>query len=193
MPDWLSGTWRKDMPQLAGKVKLMPLPAWEKGGRRTSVWGGTMLAISKNTKDFEKTWAFAKYLYTSPKVAEELYKQVGIVSPVKKMWDPKVYTFYDEPVPYFCGQPAGRLFLNLAPQVPLRTSSPFHADARSELQNVVLDLQTYAEARHATKVEELEGKAKELLDGANRKLQNMIDEDLFVDPRKEMVKPEGTP
>ena len=97
MPDWLTGTWRHDIPQLAGKVKLMPLPAWDKGGRRTSIWGGTMLAISKNTRNFEKAWTFAKELYMSPKIATQLYEQVGIVSPVKKMWTDPIY---DQPVAY---------------------------------------------------------------------------------------------
>ncbi|MFN7021937.1 MAG: ABC transporter substrate-binding protein, partial [Phycisphaerales bacterium] len=50
MPDWMCNTWKNEIPQLAGKVKLMPLPAWEKGGRRTSVWGGTMLGITKSAE-----------------------------------------------------------------------------------------------------------------------------------------------
>ena len=30
MPDWMAGLWMKDLPGLSGKVKLMPIPAWEK-------------------------------------------------------------------------------------------------------------------------------------------------------------------
>eukprot|EP01034_Spumella_vulgaris_P019931 gene19931-25505_t len=41
LPDWQAGTWKNYLPGLGGKVKLMRLPAWEPGGRRTSVWGGT--------------------------------------------------------------------------------------------------------------------------------------------------------
>src|SRR5690606_30957026 len=40
LPDWLAGTWKTYIPGLHGKVKLMKLPAWERGGRRTSVSGG---------------------------------------------------------------------------------------------------------------------------------------------------------
>ena len=46
LADWTAGSWREEIPGLAGKVKLMPLPAWEPGGRRTSVWGGTMIALT---------------------------------------------------------------------------------------------------------------------------------------------------
>ena len=28
MPDWLDGVWKCDLPQLSGKLKLMPSPAW---------------------------------------------------------------------------------------------------------------------------------------------------------------------
>jgi ABC-type sugar transport system permease subunit len=59
MPDWLTSAWQQDLPQLAGKVKLMPSPAWEKGGRRTTVMGGTMLGISKRMKDVDSAWRYA--------------------------------------------------------------------------------------------------------------------------------------
>ena len=47
MADWMVGAWKVDLPGLGGKLKLMPLPAWEEGGRRTGVMGGTMLGIAK--------------------------------------------------------------------------------------------------------------------------------------------------
>ena len=37
--------------------------AWEKGGRRTSTYGMTGLAISRTTKHPELAWELAKYLY----------------------------------------------------------------------------------------------------------------------------------
>ena len=40
MPDWLSGVWKLDLPALSGKIKVIALPAWQPGGRRTSVIGG---------------------------------------------------------------------------------------------------------------------------------------------------------
>ena len=179
MPDWLSGLWRGEMPQLSGKVKLMPLPAWEKGGRRTTVWGGTMLGISKRTRDFEKAWTFAKELYTSQQAAEKLYRGNGIVSPVKKMWSNPIY---DEPVEYFCGQPAGRLFLNLAKEVPLRTSSPYHTEAIARVQEAIVDLQQYANDRRIYEVEKLMPEARRLLGKAEASLLKTIQQNLIVDP-----------
>jgi arabinosaccharide transport system substrate-binding protein len=157
----------------------MPVPAWEKGGRRTSVWGGTMLGISKRTRDFEKAWTFAKELYTSPTVAEKLYRSNGIVSPAKKMWSSPIY---DEPVPYFCGQPAGRLYLNLAKEVPLRTSSPYHMAAIERLQSVMVELQQYATDHRAYEVDQLLPEAHRLLHAAQESLIKTIQQNLVADP-----------
>jgi arabinosaccharide transport system substrate-binding protein len=176
VPDWLAGFYQRNIPQMGGKVKLMPMPAWKKGGRRTSIWGGTMLGISKRTPDFEKAWKFALELYTSPKIAEKLYRDAGIVSPVKAMWTSPIY---DEPVPYYSGQPRGRLFLNLASEVPRRTSSPFHEQAVSMFANVVLRVEREAKEKKITTLEPLQALAKQELDKVNQQLQKMIDNDLF--------------
>ena len=62
-PDWRSRILTDDVPSLSGKMALMPLPAWNKGERRTSVWGGTGLVISKRTPRPDLAWDLAKFLY----------------------------------------------------------------------------------------------------------------------------------
>ena len=52
-PDWRAGQERAYLGPLAGKVKLMPLPAWEEGGSRTTVMGGTMVGIPRSNPDLE--------------------------------------------------------------------------------------------------------------------------------------------
>lgn len=124
MPDWLAGVCENDMPGLSGKLKLIPLPAWTKGGRRTSVMGGTMLGFNKNVPDavFEKQWKFAQFLYRSPELAAEMFRRSTIIPPDRSLWKLPVF---DEADPYFSDQPVGRLFIEQAPDVPLRVSSPF--------------------------------------------------------------------
>ena len=79
----------------------MPLPAWEAGGRRTSVMGGTMLAIPKTTRDVDAAWAFAKELYLSPELAQELFETNHIISPAVALWDEPYYAAKE---PYFSDQ-----------------------------------------------------------------------------------------
>ena len=180
MPDWLSGVWMQDLPGLAGKIKLMPLPAWEPGGRRTSVIGGSMLGIPKRTAEdgrFEEAWAFAKMLYTSPEIAERLYRSAGIVSPFRGLWD---QPYYDEPVAYFSGQPVGRLYLDFAESVPRRTVSPFQAYASGRMNAALFAVHEYAQANSQWDPAALEPVAAEQLAQAQALVERQMDRNVFV-------------
>ena len=177
MPDWLGGVWKQDLGKLSGKLRLMPLPAWTKGGRRTSVWGGTMLGIPKTTRDFDTTWKFAKQIYLSPAVAQQLYKTTNIISPVKSLWSS---AFYDVPAPYFSGQAPGRLYINQAPNVPRRTSSPFNMLAKQRVQDATIALREWAITHKNFDIAALEPQAQRLLEEAQALVQRQIDRNVFL-------------
>jgi arabinosaccharide transport system substrate-binding protein len=179
MPDWLAGSWKNFNPALAGKVKIIPLPAWTPGGRRTSVLGGTMLGIPRSTADFERSWRMAKYLYLTPASAESLYRNVCILTPVKSLWSLPVF---HEPDPYFSGQKIGELFIRLAPDVPRRSSSPYTVPAIERLTSVLLSLRDYALNQNRFTVDELLPEAHRLLDGAQRQLAAQIGRNVFLSP-----------
>ena len=176
-PDWFSGSLRGSLPDMAGKFKVMPLPAWEKGGRRTSVLGGTMLGITKASRTPDAAWAFAKQLYLSPATAKRLYDIAGIISPIKANWS---QPFYDEPDPYFCGQAIGRMYIQLAPDVPLRPSSPYYGVAQQLLNLAVIQLCRYADDHRLYEPKALEPEAQRLLDEAQRQLQAQMDRNVFL-------------
>jgi len=143
VPDWMCNLWRNEIPQLSGKVKLMPLPAWEPGGRRTSVWGGTMLGISREAANPDELWEFAKHLYLSPELSRRLFLEGDIISPVREFWNDPVY---DQPDPFFMGQARGRLFVGLADDLPPRHNSPFGAMAVERLRAAASELARVADA-----------------------------------------------
>jgi arabinosaccharide transport system substrate-binding protein len=171
----------QDLPQLKGKVKLMPLPAWEKGGRRTSVQGGTMLGIPKRSPDFAGDWAFAKRLYLDPALAVKLYHKTGIVSPVRANWTNPVY---DEPNPYFCGQANGRLYINLAPDVPNRPSSSYKIVALNRMLDATIKMKRIAEERGIYDVPALLPMVKAELGEAQRYVEGKMATNLFLDDKK---------
>jgi arabinosaccharide transport system substrate-binding protein len=177
MPDWLTGAWRQDLPQLAGKVKLMPLPAWERGGRRTTVMGGTMLGIPKRVKDFDGAWRYAKELYLSPDLARGLFHATGIISPVKRHWTDPVY---DEPSPYFSGQRYGRLYIAAAPDVPPRSSSPYNALAQIKMADSALALKVYATQYGTYTAAELLPEASRLLIQAEAQVREQMQRNVFL-------------
>jgi len=182
MADWLTGAWKMDLGVLAGKVKLMPLPAWDKGGCRTSVRGGTMLGIPKATPHIEQAWAYAKYLYLSKELAEKLYLEAGIISPVRANWTNAVY---DQPSAFFSGQAPGRLYINAAPDVPMRTSSPYNDFARARVADAALALKEYAETQQIFDVKLLIPKALEYLTVAQERTQIQVDRNVFL--KKEVL------
>lgn len=177
MPDWLTSAWRQDLPQLAGKVKLMPLPAWERGGRRTTIMGGTMLGIPKRVQDFDSAWRYAKHLYLSPDLARALFRSTGIISPVKQHWTDPIY---DEPSPYFSGQRYGRLYIAAAPEVPPRTSSPYNALAQIKLADSALALKAYAQQHGRYTVADLLPEARRLLGQAEAEVRAQMQRNLFL-------------
>ncbi len=177
MPDWLGGVWEKDLPALSGKIKVMPLPAWEPGGRRTTVWGGSMLGIPKTTKDFDAAWSFATHLYLSEELAEGLYRENYIISPVKAFWDSP---FYDEPVEFFGGQPVGRLYIEVAPDVPLRTSSPFNTYAKDRVVNALYRLKEYAVDNKIYDPDELMDQARIELQAEEDRVTRQVERNVFL-------------
>ena len=190
MPDWMAGIWMKDLPGLKGKVKLMPVPAWEKGGRRTSVQGGTMLGFPKRSADFAKTWEFGKQIYLSRELAVELYHRTGIISPVRANWTLPVY---DEPNPYFSGQANGRLYIEQAPHVPNRPSSPYKVVALNRMIDATVKLKRIAEARGIYDVAGLAPLVKTELDEAQAYVKEKMATNVFLkDEQGASPTPAGT-
>jgi arabinosaccharide transport system substrate-binding protein len=99
-PDWNSKNTEQQIPQMAGKMALMPLPAVEPGGRRTSTWGGTMLGITKQCRDKELAWQLARHLYTDEEDLESRFRDTNILPPITTAWTRPAFS---EPRPYWSG------------------------------------------------------------------------------------------
>lgn len=182
MPDWLAGIWKKDLPQLGGKLKLMPLPAWEPGGRRTSVKGGTMVGIPKSTEDFEAAWDVAKTLYLSPDLAETSFGESNIISPVKAFWEKD---FYHQPDPFFSGQASGTAYIDQAPHVPFRSSNPFGVQALTRILEATSKLHTEAAEGDIVPLEQMSPealipRAKQLLQLAEDRVLEQMSQNVFL-------------
>lgn len=188
MPDWMCNIWKYEIPQLSGKVKLMPVPAWTRGGRRTSVWGGTMLGIARTAPETDKLWEIAKRLYISRDLARELYRTGDIITPVSDFWSDPVF---DEPDPYYCNQRKARDYIALAPSVPARTSSPYNTLAKLRVQTATIALAEHARRTGTYDIAALEPHAMELLAIAEAQVRSQIDRNRFLQPDPVGVKREA--
>jgi len=176
-PDWMCNVWKNDITPLAGKVKLMPMPAWEEGGLRTSVRGGTMLGIAKAAENQDELWEFAKHLYLDEDLARTLYTEGDIITPIRSMWDDPVF---DEPDPFFMNQRKGRMYIDLADEIPTRTSSPYTQMALARVQDALFALRREADEAEKYSLEFLEPRAMELLEAAQDQVNARIERNAFI-------------
>ncbi len=133
--DWRLGGFRMETPALAGLLRLMPLPAWEPGGRRTSTWGGTMMGICKSSPMQKEAWDFLKMIYTSREALLTTYRYTALTPPARFTWDAPEF---DQPDPFIGGQKSGRFFIKLAPDVPARVKNPFSYMADQTMHQVIV-------------------------------------------------------
>lgn len=175
-PDWMCGIWKMHVPKLAGTVKLIALPAFEPGGRRTSVRGGTVLGIPKDAPDVDAAWAYAKMLYTSPEVARQMYELTDIISPVSSLWDDPVY---HQPDPFFSGQAKGKLYIEQAPHVPMRTSSPYNRQAVFLVRDAAVELSEFARREGVYDAPSLEKEAARLLADVQARMVRVMERSAF--------------
>jgi len=175
--NWMFAVWKRENPQIGGKIKFMPIPAFEPGGRRTSTTGSTMISINKRSPHIEASWEMAKTLYTSLGAAEYLYRVAGMITPYKALWNAP---FYHEPDPFCGGQRTGTLFIEQIPDIPLSAVSPYQNLAYAELANTMIALRAYAEKHGIYEVEKLAPEALRLLQKSQDQLQTLMDRSVFL-------------
>src|SRR5687768_11606119 len=139
-PDWRTMQIQADISSLRGKLAVMPLPAWEPGGIRTSTWGGCGLAITKSCRNPDLAWKLAMHLYYDPSQLGERFAATNILPPLKEAWSRPEF---GEPRPFFSNQRLGRLYADLAPQVPAEIYTPFTNQAVSRLSEAFTNTALY--------------------------------------------------
>lgn len=164
-PDWRSYQIQTDAASLKGKMALMPLPAWQKGGRRTSTWGMTGLTLSKTSKNPELAWELAKHLYFNTADLGARFLVSNIIPPLKDAWDLPEFQLPNE---YFSGQKLGAEYARLAPHTPPVHASPVYKSAQSKLDQAITRSGVYFEQQGEQGLRE---KVQEELDRAAKYLK----------------------
>jgi arabinosaccharide transport system substrate-binding protein len=166
--DWRFGYVKIWAPELAGKMRMMPLPVFEPGDIPTSTWGGTMIGITKAAENPKICWKFIEELYFSRQGLEERRKQTEILPPVVTLWNDPVY---HQPDPYLGGQKAQEMFIKLGRQIPERYVTPATPLASAELTVVLTRAVKYLN-EHGP--EGLEAQCQKWLDKSARDLELRI-------------------
>lgn len=112
---WWTGTLTAEMPELKGKFGVAPLPAFTADGARTSNQGGSVLAVPAQSRNPELAWAFLEYVLTSPERQVSMLQKEGLFPAYQPSYDDP---YFSAPQEYFGGQPALKVFADLAATVP---------------------------------------------------------------------------
>lgn len=139
-PDWRSGIVQTNYAHVSGKMALMPFPAVSPGGIRTSTWGGTMVGITKHSKNPDLTWELVRFLYTNKVQLAEQFKNTNIIPPVMDAWDQPIF---HAPNPFWSNQPLGDTYVKLAPQVPAQYTAPEIDTATTKLGEALIECAKY--------------------------------------------------
>lgn len=112
---WWSGTLTGEMAELSGKFGVIPLPAFDANGSRTSVNGGSALSITSQTKNQDLSWAFVEWLLANKENQVSMMRTEALFPAyLPALADP----LFDEPQPYFGGQQINRLFADQVKGIP---------------------------------------------------------------------------
>ncbi len=126
--DWYAGFLKDNVPETKGKWKAAPLPAWEKGGSRTSVNGGTGSCIVATSKNIEAAWKFQEFTMLSVEGNVRRFELTTLFPPLlPAMGDQRLHA----KDAYFSDQDLGALFASVADKTPTQYQSPFRAKLNS--------------------------------------------------------------
>ncbi|MCL7749929.1 ABC transporter substrate-binding protein [Halalkalibacter alkaliphilus] len=87
MPAWYMSRFRDYMPDMAGKIAMTPMPAWEPGGSRSAGMGGTATAITEQSEHVDLAKRFMEYVKLSEEGNIALWTVLGSEPPRWDVWD----------------------------------------------------------------------------------------------------------
>ena len=137
--DWYSDFILKaNAKDMSGKWRLAKLPKWKSGGHSASVWGGTGFAITKASKNPQLAWDLLHYSYMTKENQIKRFEEIKY-SPhmLDAINDPRVTDVKD---PYFGDQQTGKVWAEVAGDLPFLYQSPVRGDMEKALGTAVTNV-----------------------------------------------------
>jgi arabinosaccharide transport system substrate-binding protein len=168
LADWAVADLERSQPSLAGKLAMVPLPRFDPTDARTASWGGTMAAIPRFCPDPDRAWSLIESTYLTNAV--QRYRSTGVLPPLPTLWaDPA----FHQPDPFFAGQRVAELYVQLAPELPARHTTPYTTTA----QNLLAWVLDRAVSRARSGNADLRPTVQTWLSDRQMQLQRLIDFD----------------
>jgi multiple sugar transport system substrate-binding protein/lactose/L-arabinose transport system substrate-binding protein len=162
---WMEGTLKAELGDTAGQWGVFKPPAIESGGSRATNWGGSNVTIAQQVSDpkARRAWDYMAFTLGQEEHQITMYKEYGIFPALRPAYESEAF---DEPHAFLDGQPAGRLFAEIAPNI-----SPYR---------FTVDTPEVTKAINTHFRDMMTGKktAKEAVDAAAQQVADRTDRDL---------------
>lgn len=132
-PVWYAGTLENSLSDQSGKWGIIPLPAFTAGGNNQANLGGSVLAVSSDTKNANIAKAFVKFSLMTSKGNEINLNSAKLFTSYKKNYSDSEYKTTDK---YF-GVSVGQTFAALSPKIPEITYGPYFTDVNNAFKTAV--------------------------------------------------------
>jgi arabinosaccharide transport system substrate-binding protein len=167
-PDWMVADLKQYGPELAGKLRMIPLPKFDDSDAPSASWGGTMIGITRTCLHPDLAWKLIEQLYLEPAAIKIRQKETGILPPIPQYWTDPVY---HQPDPFYGQQRIDELYIHLAQELPGTCMTPYTTQAQIFFA-LVLN-RAVAEERSGNDAR-LENDCDRLLADAEKRLEAMI-------------------
>lgn len=132
---WWIGTLTDEMPELANKFTVVPLPAFTPGSTQTSNDGGSTLAVPAQAKNPQLAGSFVKFMLANTDNHVSMMQEEGLFPSYLPALDAPLF---HEPQPYFGGEKVYELFATQTPKIPSITYTSDNAKAMDIVSNAVV-------------------------------------------------------
>jgi len=123
-PDW----WVPQVNDASKKYqfRVRELPVYKDGGPTTASWGGSFLAIPKNTENADRVYEIIEYMQYDQSSLVTRWKDTGMLPPFEEVWGQDAFQQPDE---RFGGQKLGQVMASCAKKMPNIVSGDVFWDA----------------------------------------------------------------
>jgi ABC-type glycerol-3-phosphate transport system substrate-binding protein len=131
---WAMAFIRPAAPETEGKWRVFRLPAVERGGKRSSLNGGSATFVTEQSKNKEAALAFIEFMMTNPQALVVGWQKNSVFPAYLPAFDDPAF---DQPDPVYGGQKAARVFADALPEIPPMTYTTHYLDAHGAALDAV--------------------------------------------------------
>ncbi|WP_099159053.1 ABC transporter substrate-binding protein [Virgibacillus ndiopensis] len=131
---WLKGWMLDNAPDASGKFRVATLPKEFAGN-----WGGSYIAIPKETKHSEEAYEFAKWLVSPDSQLKSFTSEAGLFPSSPDVYE--MEEFKNTKDEFFGGQSTAQYFANAAEDISFIYKGPKYKAANDEILNALSNVQ----------------------------------------------------